>query len=97
MLGNFLERTRQVHLTLRKLCFGLARRSPKQSLEFPIRHSQSGAVIEVFHIETKCSILLYINQVIINGIDKAGFSVWSKAHDLILTRVHFEAKIIGKG
>ncbi len=96
LLGDFLDRTRQVHLALRERRLRHSRGSAKQLLEAPPGHAQAGAVIEVLHVHAERAVGFQIQQSIVDDLRIARLAVGREAHQFVFAGINFEPGIVGK-
>src|SRR5690606_27881552 len=94
LLGDSLNRRREIHLTLSQAVLRLARRAAEQRVEFPVRHREPGAILEVLHVEPKAAVRLDVDQVIEDFANELRLPVRRKTHHLVLARVHLESRVI---
>ena len=97
LFGDVLNRARQVHLALRQLALGLARRPADQPLERAAGHRQPVRVREVLHVHPQAAIVADLEEVVLDELDVLRLAVRREAHHLVLARVHPEAGEVGEG
>ena len=72
-------------------------RAVEQLVETIIRHGKPGRIVEVAHVQPKCTVLLDIHELIQNSIAKAGLTIWREPHELVFARVDLEPGEVGEG
>jgi len=97
LLGNGLNRPCQVHFALRDRRFGKPGRPSEECTKPLVGHSKTADVVEIALIEPEASVLLDVNQVLLDQVCVHGLSVRSEAHQLVLAGVHPEPREIGEG
>src|SRR5262249_61062226 len=73
-----------------------ARRRAEKAVKFVVGHGQASAIIEIVHVEAEGAVRLEVEEMIEEEVDVLGLAVGSKAHHLVLARVHLEAEMIGQ-
>src|SRR5262252_4431227 len=84
-------------MSLSQLLPGLPRRAFEQVVKLPVRHRQTGAIIEVLEIQAKRAVRLYIHQILADPVHVERAAVGSQTHELVLARVHPESGVVGEG
>jgi hypothetical protein len=97
LLGDPLDRGREVHLAPGQPPLGVARRPAEERVEALAGHRQPGAVVEVVEVEPEAAVGLEVDQVVEDGLRVPGLAVGGEAHDLVLARVDLEAGVVGEG
>ena len=93
---DVLDRPRQIHLSLRQSRLRLPGRTAEQHIELSIGHGQSGAVVEVLHVEPERAVRLQIHQMVVDVFGVLRLAVRSQTHDLVLAGVDLEARVVGE-
>ena len=97
LLGDLLDRARQVHLPLGQLRLRLARRAAEQRRRsLRVRHREPGAVVEVLHVQPEGAVRLEVEQVVVDGLHVLRPPVGRQPHHLVLARVDLEAGVVGE-
>ena len=94
---DLLHRARQVHLALRDLTFGRARRPAEQAFKFSAGHRQPRREVEILHVEAERAVFAQVNQLVENCLHVARLAVGREAHDLVLAGVDAEARVVCEG
>ena len=85
-LNDFLNRPRQIHVTLRELRFRFAWWPVEQTIERGAGHGQALAVIEILHVEPERSVFVVTARI----------SIGRQAHHFVLAGIYFESGVVGK-
>ena len=96
-LGHHLHRPREVHLLLRQIRLGHARRAAEQLVEGLTRHREAAQIIEVLLIERERAILAQLHQVLVDQVDVFRLTVRRQAHHLVLAGVDLESGVVRDG
>ncbi len=96
LLGDHLDRPRDVHFALRHPRLGLARGPAEQPLELRPGHRQAVGVGEVLLVHPQAAVVTDVDEVILDGLDVPGFAVRRESHQLVFARVHLEAGEVGE-
>ena len=71
LLGDLLDRLREVHLALRDRRLGRARRAAEQRGEPVVGHHQAVEVAEVVHVEAERAVLAQVDQLALDEVGVA--------------------------
>ncbi len=96
LFGDFLDRPREVHFTLRQTALLLTRRSSQQPLHLRSRHGQPVRVSEELLIHPQAAIVFDLDDVVLDGLDVLRLAVRRESHHLVFARVHLEAREVGE-
>ena len=97
LLGDVLDRLREVHLALGDRRLGAAGRTPEQRRELAVGHLQAVEVAEVVHVHPERAVLPDVDQLPPDGVRVPALAVGREAHQLVLARVHPETGEVGEG
>ena len=92
--GDDLNARGQIHFALRQGRLGLARRAAEQLVELRIGHAQSGAVVEVVHVETERAVVLHVDEMVADLLHEPRLAIGREAHHLVLAGVDLEAGVV---
>ena len=70
LLGDLLNRSRQVHFALRERALGGAGRAAQHLLHLRAGHRQTGRVGEVLLVHPQAAIVTNLDQLILDGLDE---------------------------
>ena len=97
LLGDQLDRRREVHLALRDRRLRLAaagrRRARRSAAPVIVR---PGAVVEVLHVQAERAVVLEVDQLLEDEVGVARLAVGREAHQLVLAGVDLEAGEVGE-
>src|SRR5262245_66665569 len=79
-----------------QLFVGLARPLSEQVREGVVRHRQPDAVVEVFHVEMKCAVVLKIDELVENEVAVLRLPVRREPHHLVLAGIDGKSGVVGK-
>src|SRR3989338_3761338 len=88
--------TRDIHMLLTNRLVRLSGWKTKQGRETTVDHPHSGGKTKIFHIEPKCPILFYINEMSCNQVDVAWFSVGGQSHHLVFIGIDLKTEVVRK-
>src|SRR5262249_42749058 len=94
--SDHLNAAREIHFSLRELRVWLTRWTTKQFSKRTIRHAQALRVTEILMIHFQTAIVANVDEVVFDQLDIFRFTVWSKAHHLVLTTVNFKTRVVGE-
>ena len=96
LFADDLYRAGEVHLPLCELRFRDARRTVEQLGERPVRHRETGEVVEELLVEGERAVLPQGDDLPIDRIDVLGLAVGRETHHLVLARIDLEAGEVGE-
>ena len=96
-LGHGLNGARDIHFLLRDPGLRCSCRPAEQPGKTLVGHGQAGRIVKEVHIQPESAVLLEIDQLIQDQVHIFRLTVRRQAHQLVLTRVHTETGVIGKG
>ena len=96
LLGDCLDRGRQIHVIGRQRLIGLARRPAEELVEAPRGHRQAGAKIEIAHVQAERAVRFHVDQVLEDLVLVPGLAVRGEPHHLVFARVDLEAGVVGE-
>ena len=96
LFADLLDRRGDVHIAPGDGLPAPARRAPEQSVEFPRRHGQALAVVEIRHIQAKRPVGLQVEQVVEDQVGIPRLAVRRQAHQLVFIAIDVESDEIGK-
>src|SRR6185503_367856 len=91
LFGHYLDGRRNIHLALGQSRLWASWGPFEQRIEFPARHRQALAIVEVRHVHPKRAVRFQIDEAPQDGVGEARLSKWRQAHQLVFARVHLEA------
>ena len=97
LLGDGLNRRRDIHLALRDFGLGRARRTVKQLFHLSGGHPIRVAKREVIHVHAERTVLLGVKELIQDAVPIDRLAVGREAHELVLATIHPKAGEIGEG
>ena len=97
LLGDGLDRRREIHVDLRQLFLGCAALDAEHIGELVVRHAEASAIVEVGLVEAEGAVLLEVDDLVEDQVLEPRLAVGREAHDLVFTRVDLEAGVVGKG
>src|SRR6266571_8426467 len=59
-------------------------------------HREPAKVVEVPLIQPERTVVLQVNELIVDSLHVFRFSIGRETHDLVLTGVHLEARVVGE-
>ena len=71
--------------------------SPNKSREGAVGHGEPGAVVEVSLVEVERAVALEVDDGVEDLLRIFRLAVRREPHDLVLTRIDFEAQVVGEG
>src|SRR5579871_221098 len=95
--GDRLNRRGDVHVKLREQLFRLPGGLAEQPIEAAVGHGQAGTVVEIALIQAKRTVLLQVDQMVVDEAGEPGLSVGRKPHELVLAGIDLEAGVIREG
>src|SRR6476660_9263058 len=75
---------------------GCPRWTTEQSIEAPIGHCETGAIVEVAEVKAKRTIRLHVDQVFKDRLGISRLAIGSEPHDLVLAGIDSEAQVISE-
>ena len=72
LLGHGLDGTREVHVHLAHLAFRLPWSAAEEGVELRVGHGETGAVVEVFHVEPERTVFFDIDELVVDEIHVNG-------------------------
>ena len=90
-LGDFLDRSGQVHFALCDHGFRMARRPAEQVIEVRAGHRQALAIVEIPHVHRQGTVWLQVNKLFENNIHILRLAIGSEAHELVFAGIDAEA------
>ena len=96
LFGHGLYRRSQVHVPLRQRLLGLARGTAEQVVEPPVRHRQSGAVVEVIEVQPERAVRFQVDQMVMNESGVLRLAVRRESHELVFARIDLESRVVRK-
>ena len=97
LLGDLLDRAREIHLPAGDLALGSAGRAAEEAGEAVVGHGQTVGISEVIEIQPEAAVGPQVEQVVVDLLDVAGLAVRREAHQLVLAAVDLEAGVVREG
>ena len=94
LFADDLDRPREVHLALRQLVSGIARRAAEQLVERAVGHRQAGEIVEVLLVQPERAVFLQVDQLVVDQVDVLRLAVRREAHDLVFAGIDLEARVV---
>ena len=98
LVEHRLDGCGHIHVEWRQpVLLGPPRRLAEELGEALPDHAEARAIVEVALVQPETAVLLEIDHVLEDRRCKARLAIGREAHDLVLSRVHLEPEILGKG
>ena len=97
LIQHRLDRGRDVHVERRQQLVRASHRLAEQFGEPVVGHGETGAIVEIGHVEPERAVRLQVDQIVENELCVFRLAIGRQPHHLVFAGIDLEAGVVGGG